>query len=118
VARVSTQPDGLGLALEPAAARLRVLPAEQLAALLDDRFRLLTGGDRAAPARQQTLQATLDWSHDLLSGHERTLQRRLAVFAGGWTLDAAEAVCAGDGIDEAVVVGETSGWAAAAPRRS
>src|SRR6476469_7336405 len=82
------------LALELAAARLRALPVEQLAARLDDRFRLLTGGSRTALPRQQTLQATLDWSHRLLEEDERTLLRRLSVFAGGWTLEAAEAVCA------------------------
>ena len=104
VARVCARLDGLPLALELAAARLRALTAEQLAARLDDRFRLLTGGDRAASARHQTLRATLDWSHDLLRDHERTLLRRLAVFAGGWTLEQAEAVCAGDGIAEPEVL--------------
>ena len=69
---------------------------EQLAARLDDRFRLLTGGSRTALRRQQTLRATVDWSHGLLDAAERGLLRRLAVFAGGWTLEAAEAVCAGD----------------------
>jgi predicted ATPase/DNA-binding CsgD family transcriptional regulator len=93
VAQVCARLDGLPLALELGAARLRALSAEQLAARLDDRFRLLTDGDRAAPARQQTLRATLEWSHDLLSDPERTLLRRLAVFAGGWTLEAAETVC-------------------------
>ena len=104
VARVCARLDGLPLALELAAARLRALSVEQLAARLDDRFRLLTGGDRAAAARQQTLRATLDWSHDLLREPGRTLLRRLAVFAGGWTLEAAEVVCAGDGLDEAEVL--------------
>src|SRR5262249_38078431 len=87
-----------------AAARLRALSVQQLDARLDDRFRLLTGGDRAAPARQQTLRATLDWSHDLLGDRERTLLRRLAVFAGGWELAAAEAVCSGEGLPEADVL--------------
>jgi len=104
VARVCARLDGLPLALELAAARLQALSAEQLAARLDNRFHLLTTGDRAAPARQQTLRATLDWSHDLLSDPERTLLRRLAVFAGGWTLEAAEVVCAGAGIDEVDVL--------------
>ena len=72
---------------------------DQLAARLDQRFRLLTGGSRAALPRQQTLRATLDWSYDLLSEPERRLFNRLSVFAGGWTLEAAEAVCAGDGIE-------------------
>src|SRR5207248_9712466 len=85
--------DGIPLAIELAAARLRGLTVEQVAARLDDRFRLLTGGNRAALPRQQTLQALVEWSHDLLSEPERVLFRRLSVFAGGWTLEAAEAVC-------------------------
>jgi tetratricopeptide (TPR) repeat protein len=72
------------------------LPAEGIAARLDDRFKLLTGGPRTALPRQQTLRAALDWSHDLLSLSEQALLRRLAVFAGGWTLEAAESVCAGE----------------------
>ena len=83
---------GLPLALELAAARVRVLSAEEIATNLDDSFRLLTGGSRTAPARQQTLRAALDWSHDLLSVEERALFRRLAVFAGGFDLASAEAV--------------------------
>src|SRR5438552_2422350 len=70
-------------------------PVEQIAARLDDRFGLLTGGSRTALPRQQTLRALIDWSYDLLSEPERTLLRRLSVFAGGWTLEAAEAVCSG-----------------------
>ena len=77
-----------------------MLSPEQIAARLDDRFRLLTGGSRTALPRQQTLRALVDWSYDLLSEQERTLLRRLSVFAGGWTLEAAEAVCAGDGIED------------------
>ena len=84
--------DGLPLALELAAARVRVLPVEQLLARLEDRFRLLTGGSRTAPARHQTLRAAVDWSYDLLDAPERALFARLSVFAGGWTLEAAEAV--------------------------
>src|SRR5439155_5247128 len=76
--------DGIPLAIELAAARLKVLSIEQIAVRLDDRFRLLTGGSRAALPRQQTLRATMDWSYDLLSGPERVLMRRLAVFAEGW----------------------------------
>jgi non-specific serine/threonine protein kinase len=91
--------DGIPLALELAAARLRALPLDELVRRLDDRFRLLTGGDRTALPRQQTLAAAIDWSYQLLDRDERLLLRRLAVFAGGWTLDAAEAVCAGDGLD-------------------
>jgi predicted ATPase/DNA-binding SARP family transcriptional activator len=87
--------DGIPLAIELAAARLKVLSIEQIAARLDDRFRLLTGGSRAALPRQQTLRATLDWSYDLLADPERILLRRLSVFSGGFTLEAAEAVCSG-----------------------
>jgi predicted ATPase/DNA-binding SARP family transcriptional activator len=93
VAHICRQLDGIPLALELAAARTRALPIENLAHRLDERFRVLTGGDRAAPPRQQTLRATLDWSYNLLSTPERLLLNRLAVFAGGWTLSAAEAVC-------------------------
>ena len=99
VAEVCVRLDGIPLALELAAARVRVLTPEQLAARLGDRFRLLTGGARTALRRQQTLQATVDWSHDLLAAPERALFRRLAVFPGGATggfpLEAAEAVGAG-----------------------
>ena len=95
---------GLPLALELAAARLRVLPAEEIAANLDDSFRLLTGGSRTAPTRQQTLRAALDWSHDLLGAEEQALFRRLAAFAGGFDLAAAEAVCAEDPIGTADVL--------------
>ncbi len=91
--------DGMPLAIELAAARVRTLPVEQIAARLNDRFRLLTGGSRTALARHQTLRATIDWSYDLLTEPERAVLRRLSVFAGGATLEAAEAVCAGDGVD-------------------
>jgi non-specific serine/threonine protein kinase len=94
VVQVCHQLDGIPLALELAAARLSALSAEQIAARLDDRFMLLTEGSRTALSRQQTLRSMLDWSHALLSGRERVLLRRLAVFAGGWTLEAAEVVCA------------------------
>jgi predicted ATPase/class 3 adenylate cyclase len=86
--------DGIPLAIELAAARTRALGVADIAARLDDRFRLLTGGSRAALPRQQTLRALVDWSWDLLSGPERMLLRRLSVFAAGWTLEDAEAVCA------------------------
>ncbi|HZO87057.1 MAG TPA: tetratricopeptide repeat protein [Chthonomonadaceae bacterium] len=85
--------DGIPLAIELAAARVRVLPVEQIAARLDDRFRLLTGGSRAALPRHQTLQAMMDWSYDLLSEMERVLFRRLSVFVGGFPLEAVEAIC-------------------------
>src|SRR6202022_3582984 len=91
--------DGVPLALELAAARVRVLSIAQVASRLDDRFRLLTGGGRTAVPRQQTLRAAIDWSYDLLSEPERVLLRRLSVFAGGWTLDAAEQVCTDVGQD-------------------
>lgn len=92
VVHICRQLDGIPLAIELAAARVRVLTAEQLAARLDDRFRLLTGGSRTALPRQQTLRATIDWSYALLSDAERALFRQLAVFAGGWTLEALEAI--------------------------
>ena len=92
IAQICRRLDGLPLALELAAARLRHFSTEQIAAWLDDRFRLLTGGSRTGLPRQQTLRAALDWSHDLLSDMERALFRRLSVFAGGWGLDAAEQV--------------------------
>src|SRR5205085_7839390 len=96
-AHICRRVDGVPLAIELAAARVRAFGPEQIAARLDDRFRLLTGGSRTALPRQQTLRATIDWSYALLSEPERALLRRLAVFAGGWTLEAAEAVCA-DGV--------------------
>ena len=97
-AQICRRLDGIPLALELAAARLAVLSLDQLTTRLDDRFRLLTGGSRTALPRQQTLRATLDWSYDLFGEPERLLLQRLSVFAGGWTLEAAEAICAGDGI--------------------
>ena len=87
--------DGVPLAIELAAARVRALSVEQIGARLADRFRLLTTGDRTAPARHRTLRATIDWSYDLLTGPERTLLRRLSVFAG-WSLEMAEQVCSDD----------------------
>jgi predicted ATPase/class 3 adenylate cyclase len=101
VARICRRLDGIPLAIELAAARVRALSAEQIAARLDDRFHLLTGGGRTALPRQQTLQALMDWSYDLLEPAERTLLGRLSVFAGGLTLEAVEAVCAGDGVEKA-----------------
>ena len=93
VAQVCRQLDGLPLALELVAALFRSLPLPDIAQRLDKRLRLLTGGDSTLP-RQQTLHATIEWSYDLLTEAERTLLRRLSVFVGGWTLDAAEIVCA------------------------
>jgi non-specific serine/threonine protein kinase len=99
IAAVCRRLEGIPLAIELAAARVKVLTVEQILARLVDRLRLLSGGGRAAPSRQQTLRATLDWSYDLLTGQERTLLRRLSVFSGGWRLEAAEAVGAGGGIE-------------------
>jgi predicted ATPase/DNA-binding SARP family transcriptional activator len=90
--------DGLPLAIELAAARMRVLSAGQLAERLDDIFAVLIGGSRSAPPRHQALRATLDWSHNMLEAAERAVFRRLAVFYGGFTLDAAERVAAGGDI--------------------
>ena len=98
VAEVGCRLDGIPLAIELAAARLRVLSIEQIHSRLNDRFRLLAGGSRTAVARQRTLEATVDWSYDLLSDPERRLLRRLSAFTGGWTMEAAEDVCSGEGI--------------------
>lgn len=94
VALLCRRLDGIPLAIELAAARTRALSPEEILRRLDDRFRLLTGGTRGALGRQQTLRATVDWSHDLLDGSEPVLFRRLSVFAGGWTLPDAEQGCA------------------------
>src|SRR5262249_6653521 len=87
--------EGSGGAIGVAAGRVPALPVEMIAERLDDRFRLLMGGSRTAPLRQQTLAALIDWSYDLLSDEERVLLHRLSIFAGGWTLEAAEAVASG-----------------------
>ena len=104
VVRICRRLDGLPLALELAAARVRVLSVAQVARRLDDRFRLLIGGGRTVVARQQTLRALIDWSHDLLTETERVLLRRLSTFVRGWTLEAAEAICSGDGIESEAVL--------------
>jgi predicted ATPase/class 3 adenylate cyclase len=96
--------DGIPLAIELAAARVRTLPIAAIAQRLDDRFRLLTGGDRTALPRQQTLRALIDWSYELLSEGERAVLQRLAVFAGGWTLEAAEAVAGFGAVQKASVL--------------
>jgi predicted ATPase/class 3 adenylate cyclase len=119
--------DGIPLAIELAAARVRSLSVEEINTRLDNRFRLLTGGSKTALPRQQTLRALIDWSYDLLNGQEKLLVARLSVFAGGWTLDAAERVCAGESeageaieewevldlltslIDKSLVIAETQG---------
>jgi predicted ATPase len=99
LARVCRALDGMPLAIELAAARLRTMSLDQLADRLDDRFRLLTGGSRTALPRHKTLRAVVDWSWELLSDAERTVLRRLSVFSGGASLDAAERVCAGDPVE-------------------
>ena len=100
VAQVCRRLEGIPLAIELATARMGVLSVEQIAERLEDSFELLSGGSRTAEARQQTLRATLDWSHDLLGDAERTFFCRLSVFAGGFTLEAAEEVCSGEGIGQ------------------
>jgi predicted ATPase/DNA-binding XRE family transcriptional regulator len=97
VAQICSRLDGIPLAIELAAARVNMFSTAQIAARLDDRFHLLTGGSRTALPRQQTLRASIDWSWNLLSESERTLLRRLTVFTGGWTLEAAESVCSAEG---------------------
>ena len=104
VAEICRQLDGLPLALELVAARVESLGVAEVAARLADRFVLAVSATRNAPARHQTLQAALDWSSGLLDEHERVLLRRLGVFVGGWTLHAAELVCAGDGLPHDVLV--------------
>ncbi len=99
LAQVCAMLEGMPLAIELAAARLRSLSLESLAERLGDRFRLLTGGGRNHLPRHQTLRATIDWSHDLLTAPEQLLFRRLAVFDGGWSLWAAEGICADDALD-------------------
>ncbi|WP_433363510.1 BTAD domain-containing putative transcriptional regulator [Actinoplanes sp. CA-142083] len=99
MARVCRALDGMPLAIELAAARLRTMSLDQLAHRLDDRFRLLTGGSRTALPRHRTLRAVVDWSWELLSDPERKVLRRLAVFAGGASLEAAEQVCSGAGVE-------------------
>lgn len=105
VARICRRLDGIPLAIELAAARTRALTVEQIAERLDDRFQLLTAGDRTAGARHQTLLATIEWSHDLLTEPERILLRRLAIFAGGCRLAMVEEICSGEGIERSAVIG-------------
>jgi len=100
LASICRRLDGIPLAIELAAARARSMSVEAVSQRLDQRFRLLTGGSRAAPRRQQTLRALIDWSYDLLSDAEKALLCRASIFSGGWTLEAAEQVCVGEGIDD------------------
>ena len=104
MARVCRALDGIPLAIELAAARLRTMSLDQLANRLDDRFRLLTGGSRTALPRHRTLRAVVDWSWELLTDAERIVLRRLAVFSGGASLDAAEQVCGGDSVERGEVL--------------
>ncbi len=98
VAQICAHLDGIPLAIELAAARIRVLSVDEIVARLDDRFRLLVGSRTALP-RQQTLRALFDWSYDLLTEKEKMLLARLSAFSGGWTLEAAEQVCSGNGVE-------------------
>ena len=104
IAQICKRLDGIPLAIELAAARINMLTVEQVLQRLDDRFKLLTGGRRTALPRHQTLWATVEWSYSLLPEKERILFRRLAVFTGGWTLEGAENVCSGDGIQSAEIL--------------
>ncbi len=108
LARICRALDGMPLAIELAAARLRTMSVDQLAHRLDDRFRLLTGGSRTALPRHRTLRAMVDWSWELLTDDERSALRRLSVFAGGASQEAAERVCAGDVLDLLTALTEKS----------
>ncbi len=105
VAKVCYRLDGIPLAIELAAARMKVLSVGEIAEKLDDSFRVLAVGSRTALPRHRTLRATMDWSHELLSDHEKTLFRRLSVFASGFTLAAAESICAGEDLERGRVLG-------------
>jgi predicted ATPase/class 3 adenylate cyclase len=100
VAEICRRLDGIALAIELAAVRVKILNVAQLSQKLDERFRLLTGGSQTLLPRQQTMRAAIDWSYELLSDDEKALFARLAVFKGGWTLEAAAAICSGDSDDE------------------
>jgi predicted ATPase/DNA-binding SARP family transcriptional activator len=104
IAQICWRLDGIPLAIELAAARAEMLTVKQILKRLDDRFEFLTRGSHTTPPRHQTLRATIEWSYDLLSEQERILFRRLAVFVGGWTLEAAEEVCSGSGIHPSSVL--------------
>src|SRR5687768_2115418 len=106
VAEICKRLDGMPLAIELAAARVRALSVARIAERLDDRFRLLGSGDATAMPHQQTLRASIEWSYELLSSAERAVLRRLSVFSGGWTLEAAEAVCGGGDVQSTYSVME------------
>ena len=123
VTEICRRLDGMPLAIELAAARVRALSLDEIVDSLHDRFRLLTGGARTAVRRQQTLRASVDWSHALLTEPERILFRRLAVFMGGFDLDAAQAVAGATEVerfqvldqlsllvDKSLVVAENARW--------
>jgi class 3 adenylate cyclase len=113
VAEICHRLDGLPLAIELAAARVRLLNPQTMLTRLEHRLPLLTGGARDLPARQQTLRGAIDWSHDLLEPHEQRLFRQLAVFVGGFTLETAEAVCH---VDSGLEVDVLDGWPRSSPR--
>ena len=104
LASICRRLDGIALAIELAAPRVRVMSMEELSQRLDDRFGVLTGGSRTALPRHRTLRSLIDWSHDLLGDAEKAVLRRASVFAGGWTLEAAERVCSGEGVDRSEVL--------------
>jgi predicted ATPase/class 3 adenylate cyclase len=103
VAEICRRLDGIPLAIELAAARVKLLAPQRIAQMLDERFRVLTGGDRSALPRHQTMRALIDWSYDLLSEQERALFRKLSIFAGGFTLESAVATCRDAAMDEITV---------------
>jgi predicted ATPase/DNA-binding winged helix-turn-helix (wHTH) protein len=105
VASICARLDGMPLAIELAAPRLRSMSVDELSERLDQRFALLTGGSRTALPRHRTLRSTIDWSHDLLTDVEQAMLRRVSVFAGGWTLAAAEHACTEDGIEKSDTIG-------------
>jgi predicted ATPase len=111
ISEICQRLEGIPLAIELAAARIGMLSAGQLAKRLEDSLKVLSAGERTAEPRHQSLRATLEWSHDLLSDKERVLYRRLCVFAGGWTLEAAEEVCSGEGLEQSEVLDVLSGVA-------
>lgn len=104
LASICRRLDGIPLAIELAAARVGMMPLEALRTRLDDRFRVLTGGSRTTLPRHRTLRSLIDWSHELLDDAQRAVLRRASVFAGGWTLEVAERVCSGNGVDPEAVL--------------